>query len=86
MRGADAYHAEGIYGAPSSPVAVSPKYSPRRSIAVTFAKTTPTSIGRQILRDNALALFPQLQDQALEAQGPAHDAAGAVLATGPGGH
>jgi len=61
MWGADANHAEGIYGATEMT---------RRCLAEVLAEKVDrgdlreehaVGIGRQILRDNALALFPQLE-------------------------
>ena len=61
MWGADAHHAEGIYGATELT---------RRCLAEVLAEKVDAGdlreehalrIGRQILRDNALALFPQLE-------------------------
>jgi predicted TIM-barrel fold metal-dependent hydrolase len=63
MWGADANHAEGIYGATETT---------RRCLAEVLAEKVDRGdlceehalrIGRQILRDNALALFPQLKDR-----------------------
>ena len=63
MWGADANHAEGIYGATEMT---------RRCLAEVLAEKVDRGdlreehalrIGRQILRDNALALFPQLKDR-----------------------
>ncbi|HZW34382.1 MAG TPA: amidohydrolase family protein [Isosphaeraceae bacterium] len=63
MWGADANHAEGIYGATEMT---------RRCLAEVLAEKVDRGdlledhalrIGRQVLRDNALALFPQLQDR-----------------------
>ena len=85
MWGADCNHAEGIYGATEFT---------RRCLAEVLAEKVDRGdlreehalrIGRQILRDNALALFPQLKAEALEAQGPAHDAAGRGTGDEPGG-
>ena len=62
MWGADANHAEGIYGATEMT---------RRCLAEVLAEKVDRGdlreehalrIGRQILRDNALALFPQLEN------------------------
>ena len=63
MWGADANHAEGIYGATEMT---------RRCVAEVLAERVDRGelreehaleIGRQILRENALALFPQLKDR-----------------------
>ena len=63
MWGADAHHAEGIYGATELT---------RRCLAEVLAERVDRGdlleehalrIGRQILRDNALALFPQLKER-----------------------
>jgi hypothetical protein len=63
MWGADANHAEGIYGATEFT---------RRCLAEVLAERVDRGdlleehalrIGRQVLRDNALALFPQLRDR-----------------------
>ena len=63
MWGADCNHAEGIYGATEMT---------RRCLAEVLAEQVDRGelseehavrIGRQILRDNALALFPQLKDR-----------------------
>jgi predicted TIM-barrel fold metal-dependent hydrolase len=63
MWGADANHAEGIYGATEFN---------RRCLAEVLAEKVDRGdlreenalrIGRQVLRDNALALFPQLKDR-----------------------
>ena len=63
MWGADANHAEGIYGATEMT---------RRCLAEVLAERVDRGdlreehalrIGRQVLRDNALSLFPQLQSR-----------------------
>jgi hypothetical protein len=63
MWGADCNHAEGIYGATEFT---------RRCVAEVLAEKIDAGdlkeehalrIGKQILRDNALALFPQLNDR-----------------------
>jgi len=63
MWGGDCNHAEGIYGATELT---------RRCVAEVLAEKIARGdlredhalrIGRQILRDNALALFPQLKDK-----------------------
>jgi uncharacterized protein len=63
MWGADAQHGEGIYGATEMT---------RRCLAEVLAERVDSgdlreehalAIGRQVLRDNALALFPQLKDR-----------------------
>jgi uncharacterized protein len=63
MWGADAQHGEGIYGATEMT---------RRCLAEVLAERVDNgdlreeharAIGRQVLRDNALALFPQLKDR-----------------------
>jgi uncharacterized protein len=63
MWGGDANHAEGIYGATEMT---------RRCLAEVLAERVDQGklreehalrIGRQILRENALALFPQLKDR-----------------------
>jgi predicted TIM-barrel fold metal-dependent hydrolase len=79
MWGADANHAEGIYGATELT---------RRCLAEVLAEKVDRGdlleehalrIGRQVLRDNALKLFPQLQDRLwkhkgrLEPPGPSKD-------------
>jgi len=69
MWGADCNHAEGIYGATEFT---------RRSLAEVLAEKIDRGelkedhalrIGRQILRDNALALFPQLQERLWKPKG-----------------
>jgi hypothetical protein len=71
MWGADANHAEGIYGATEMT---------RRCLAEVLAEKIDRGdlreehairIGRQILRDNALKLFPQLQDRLWKHKGSA---------------
>ena len=63
MWGADCNHAEGIYGATAMT---------RRCLAEVLAERVDRGdlteeharrIGKQVLRDNALALFPQLKDR-----------------------
>ena len=77
MWGGDANHAEGIYGATEMT---------RRCLAEVLAERVDRgdlreehalAIGRQILRDNALALFPAAQGPALETQGCNDEAASA---------
>jgi hypothetical protein len=69
MWGADCNHAEGIYGATEFT---------RRCLAEVLAEKVDRGdlheehalrIGRQILRDNALALFPQLKDRLWKRKG-----------------
>jgi len=69
MWGADANHAEGIYGAAEMT---------RRCLAEVLAERVDRGdlreehalrVGRQILRDNALALFPQLNDRLWKKKG-----------------
>ena len=70
MWGADCNHAEGIYGATEFT---------RRALAETLAEKVDRGdlreehaarIGRQILRDNALELFPQLSERLWKHKGP----------------
>ena len=70
MWGADCNHAEGIYGATEFT---------RRCLAEVLAERVDRGelredhakrIGKQILRDNALALFPQLKDRLWKDKGP----------------
>lgn len=70
MWGADCHHAEGIYGATEFT---------RRCVAEVLAEKVERGdlreehalrIGRQIMRDNALALFPQLQARLWKHKGP----------------
>jgi predicted TIM-barrel fold metal-dependent hydrolase len=70
MWGADCHHAEGIYGATEFT---------RRCLAEVLAEKIDRGelredhaqrIGRQILRENALALFPQLKDKLWKHKGP----------------
>jgi hypothetical protein len=72
--GADCNHAEGIYGATEVT---------RRAIAEVLAERVDSGdlrdedavrIGRQILRDNALALFPSLKSRLWKERGGAADA------------
>ena len=69
--GADCNHAEGIYGATVMTrrclAEVLAERVDRKELAMEHAQR----IGKQILRDNALALFPQLKDRLWKSQGKA---------------
>jgi hypothetical protein len=83
MWGGDANHAEGIYGATETN---------RRCLAEVLAERVDRGdlleehalrIGRQILRDNALALFPQLKDRLWKHKGSAMKPPGASAGPQP---
>jgi predicted TIM-barrel fold metal-dependent hydrolase len=83
MWGGDANHAEGIYGATEMT---------RRCLAEVLAERVDhrdlreehaLKIGRQILRDNALALFPQLKDRLWKHKGITMRPAGTLPAVAP---
>jgi predicted TIM-barrel fold metal-dependent hydrolase len=63
MWGADANHAEGIYGATEMTRRCLAEVLAARVDRGELAEDHALAIGRQILRDNALALFPQLKDR-----------------------
>jgi predicted TIM-barrel fold metal-dependent hydrolase len=59
--GADCNHAEGIYGATVTTRAVLAEVLAEKVARGELAEVHAVRIGRQILRENALALFPQLE-------------------------
>ncbi len=59
--GADCNHAEGIYGATVTTRAVLAEVLAEKVTRGDLAEVHAVRIGRQILRENALALFPQLK-------------------------
>ncbi|WP_165225427.1 amidohydrolase family protein [Aquisphaera insulae] len=61
--GADCNHAEGIYGATVTTRAVLAEVLAEKVLRGELAEAHAARIGRQILRENALALFPQLRDR-----------------------
>ena len=70
MWGDDCFHAEGVYAATEGT---------RRCVAEVLAEKADRGdlveqhalrIGRQILRDNALLLFPRIKDQRWKHKGP----------------
>ena len=67
--GADCNHAEGIYGATVMTrrclAEVLTERVERKELSLDHAQ----QIGRQILRDNALTLFPQLKDRLWKGKG-----------------
>jgi uncharacterized protein len=63
MWGADANHAEGIYGATEMTRRCLAEVLSERIERGELAEEHALRIGRQIMRDNALALFPQLEDR-----------------------
>jgi len=63
MWGADANHAEGIYGATEMTRRCLAEVLAERVDRGELAEDHALRIGRQILRDNALALFPQLESR-----------------------
>ena len=63
MWGADCNHAEGIYGATEFTRRCLAEVLAEKLLAGDLLEEHALRIGRQILRDNALALFPQLKDK-----------------------
>lgn len=63
MWGADCNHAEGIYGATEFNRQCIAEVLAEKVIAGDLKEAHALQIGRQILRDNALELFPQLKDK-----------------------
>ena len=63
MWGADCNHAEGIYGATELTRRCLAEVLAEKVDAHDITEETALHIGRQILRDNALTLFPQLKDR-----------------------
>lgn len=63
MWGADANHGEGIYGATEMTRRCLAEVLAERVDRGELAEEHARQIGQQILRDNALALFPQLKDR-----------------------
>jgi hypothetical protein len=61
MWGADANHAEGIYGATEMTRRCLAEVLAERVDRGDLSEEHALEIGRQILRENALALFPQLK-------------------------
>jgi hypothetical protein len=59
--GADCNHAEGIYGATVTMRAALAEVLAEKVTRGDLAEVHAARIGRQILRENALALFPQLK-------------------------
>ncbi|MDG3006763.1 amidohydrolase family protein [Paludisphaera mucosa] len=59
--GADCNHAEGIYGATVTTRAVLAEVLAEKVVRGDLVEEQAARIGRQILRENALALFPQLK-------------------------
>ncbi|MBL8850097.1 MAG: hypothetical protein JNG89_10450, partial [Planctomycetaceae bacterium] len=63
MWGADCNHAEGIYGATELNRQCIAEVLAEKVISGDLNEQQALRIGRQILRDNALELFPQLKDR-----------------------
>ena len=70
MWGADCTHAEGIYGATETTRRCLAEVLAERVDAGNLDLADAERIGRQILRDNALKLFPQLRDRLWKHRGP----------------
>jgi predicted TIM-barrel fold metal-dependent hydrolase len=69
MWGADCTHAEGIYGATELTRRCLAEVLAERVDRGDLAEADARRIGRQVLRDNALALFPQLKDRLWKGKG-----------------
>lgn len=69
MWGADCSHAEGIYGATEFTRRCLAEVLAEKVDRGELAEEHALRIGRQILRDNALALFPQLKDRLWKGKG-----------------
>ena len=63
MWGADCNHAEGIYGATEFTRRCIAEVLAEKVEAGSLVEEHALRIGRQILRENALKLFPQLKDR-----------------------
>jgi hypothetical protein len=61
--GADCNHAEGIYGATVATRDVLAEVLAEKVLRGELLEEHAARIGRQILRENALALFPQLKER-----------------------
>jgi hypothetical protein len=70
MWGADCTQAEGIYGATETTRRCLAEVLAERVDAGNLRFEDADRIGRQILRDNALKLFPQLKDRLWKHRGP----------------
>ena len=70
MWGADCNHAEGIYGATEFTRMCLSEVLAEKIEAGFLNSTQAQQIGRQIMRENALSLFPQLQDRLWKHKGP----------------
>jgi hypothetical protein len=68
--GADCNHAEGIYGATVVTRAVLAEVLAEKVLRGDLTEAHAARIGRQILRENALSLFPQLGDRLAKADRP----------------
>jgi hypothetical protein len=68
--GADCNHAEGIYGATVVTRGVLAEVLAEKVLRGDLAEGHAERIGRQVLRENALALFPQLKDRLGKARQP----------------
>jgi hypothetical protein len=68
--GADCNHAEGIYGATVVTRAVLAEVLAEKVARGDLAEGHAARIGRQVLRENALSLFPQLKDRLGKAHRP----------------
>jgi hypothetical protein len=69
MWGADCTHAEGIYGATEMTRRCLAEVLAERVDRGELAEEDARRIGRQVLRDNALALFPQLKERLWKGKG-----------------
>jgi hypothetical protein len=67
--GADCHHAEGIYGATELTRRCLAEVLAERVEAGDLAEQDARRIGRQVLRDNALALFPRLKGRLWKGKG-----------------
>jgi predicted TIM-barrel fold metal-dependent hydrolase len=70
MWGTDLHHAEGIYAAAEMTRRCLAEVLSEKIERGDLTKEEALRIGRQIMRDNALEVFPQLRGKTLEASGP----------------
>ncbi len=81
MWGADTHTAEGIYGATAMTRRCLAEVLTEKVAAGDLREEDALRIGRQILRDNALQLFPQLKDRLWKHKGPLQVPPGATRPT-----
>ena len=68
--GADCNHAEGIYGSTEFTRQALAEVLAEKVMRGDLVEEHARRIGRQILRENALKLFPQLEDRLWKHEGP----------------